>query len=207
MLVCMATQSERTASARSRLIAAASDLVAANGSANASLLEIGERAGMSRGAVNFHFGSKVALLEAVFAQASRECLQDSVLPDDLAALFLESHRAWFESTAGARFIPMLFAEGLATQAPALRAPLVALCHAWRVTILQSLQHLELAGGVRPDLDLQVEAALIVASLLGLVAQRMADPDFDLEGAYAVFGAAATARLQAPGAARSSTQVA
>src|ERR1700712_5578134 len=61
----MPTQVQRTASARRRLIAAATTLVAEQGVSNTSVAAIGERAGMSRGAVNFHFGSKDDLLTAV----------------------------------------------------------------------------------------------------------------------------------------------
>ena len=50
----MATQVERTASARRRLMQAAIELFAEQGVRGASVAAIGARAGMSRGAVNFH---------------------------------------------------------------------------------------------------------------------------------------------------------
>lgn len=61
----MATQQERTASARERIMDATELLVSQGGSAAASMGAIGEAAGMSRGAANFHFGSKEDLFRAL----------------------------------------------------------------------------------------------------------------------------------------------
>src|ERR1700712_4882719 len=68
----MPTQVQRTASARRRLIAAATILVAEQGVGNTSVAAIGDQAGMSRGAVNFHFGSKDELLTAVAEEVTAD---------------------------------------------------------------------------------------------------------------------------------------
>ncbi len=68
----MPTQVQRTAAARRRLIAATRELVAAQGVGNTSVAAIGELAGMSRGAVNFHFGSKDDLLVAVTEEVTSD---------------------------------------------------------------------------------------------------------------------------------------
>ncbi|WP_141014684.1 TetR/AcrR family transcriptional regulator [Nocardioides sambongensis] len=52
------TQAERSNESRRRLIEAAITLLAERGYAGASLAAIGERAGVSRGLVTHHFGSK-----------------------------------------------------------------------------------------------------------------------------------------------------
>lgn len=121
----MPTQLQRTAAARSRLIAAASELVAAHGSASTSVMQIGQRAGMSRGAVNFDFGSKVALLEAVLNDAVRRCEQTSTLPVDLKAFLDDCRESWFERPERTRLLAMLFVEALTTQNPVLKRPAAA----------------------------------------------------------------------------------
>lgn len=57
------TQAERRAETRTRVLDAATHLVAAHGSRAVSLAAVGEAAGYSRGIVNHHFGSKARLLE------------------------------------------------------------------------------------------------------------------------------------------------
>ena len=57
------TQAERRIAAKDGLLGAAAELFAAQGVAETSLAQIGERAGYSRGLANHHFGSKSELIE------------------------------------------------------------------------------------------------------------------------------------------------
>jgi AcrR family transcriptional regulator len=57
--------------ARARLLSAAARLFAARGLAAVGLREITAEAGVNLAAVNYHFGSKEKLLEAVFAERAR----------------------------------------------------------------------------------------------------------------------------------------
>jgi AcrR family transcriptional regulator len=60
------TQAERRESTRTALVAAARELFAAKGYAGAGREEIVERAGVTRGALQHHFGTKEDLFRAVF---------------------------------------------------------------------------------------------------------------------------------------------
>ena len=57
--------------ARTRILTAAARLFAARGLAGAGLREITAEAGVNLAAVNYHFGSKEGLLEALFAQRAK----------------------------------------------------------------------------------------------------------------------------------------
>ncbi|MFJ5549835.1 ScbR family autoregulator-binding transcription factor [Streptomyces sp. NPDC093225] len=62
---------QRALRTREALIRSAAEVVDRDGFTVASLTEISTRAGVSNGALHFHFGSKVALAEAVEAAAVR----------------------------------------------------------------------------------------------------------------------------------------
>lgn len=62
---------ERAARTRESLVLAAAEVFAAQGFAAASIAAISERAGVTSGAVQFHFDGKPALARAVEARAAR----------------------------------------------------------------------------------------------------------------------------------------
>ncbi len=70
------TNAEWTADTRRRLIAAARKLFAARGYAAVGTEEIGERAGLTRGALHYQFGDKRGLFVAVLEQVLRELVAD-----------------------------------------------------------------------------------------------------------------------------------
>jgi AcrR family transcriptional regulator len=85
------TQAERSATTRAALVAAARDVFGAQGFSGASREQIAERAGVTRGALYHHFGSKEGLFVAVCEEAEQQ-LVDRVATaamtasDPLAAL-------------------------------------------------------------------------------------------------------------------------
>ncbi|MEY2452821.1 MAG: hypothetical protein QOD92_2395 [Acidimicrobiaceae bacterium] len=66
------TQAERSATTRAALLAAARELFAADGFAATGREQIAERAGVSRGALYHHFGSKEKLFRAVVEELEVE---------------------------------------------------------------------------------------------------------------------------------------
>lgn len=64
------TQSERTASTRGRILAAARSLFVADGYETTTIADVLEAATVSKGALYHHFESKRAIAEAVFSDAS-----------------------------------------------------------------------------------------------------------------------------------------
>ena len=65
-------QADRTAATRAALIAAGRELFAARGYGDAGQEEIVERAGVTRGALAHHFGTKRGLFSAVVEQVERD---------------------------------------------------------------------------------------------------------------------------------------
>lgn len=66
------TQAERSAATRSALIAAARELFTARGFAGTGREEIVKLAGVTRGALHHHFGSKTELFRAVFEDVEQD---------------------------------------------------------------------------------------------------------------------------------------
>src|SRR4051795_10149024 len=63
------TQAERRAASETALLQAAAELIVEGGMERASLRNISERAGISRGMPAYHFGSKDGLVERLVEQA------------------------------------------------------------------------------------------------------------------------------------------
>ncbi len=74
----MATQAERRAATRRRLIDAARQRFAADGYDETSTEAIRQEAGVSRGAMYHHFASKREIFEAVFEEVSNETIHASL---------------------------------------------------------------------------------------------------------------------------------
>jgi AcrR family transcriptional regulator len=66
------TQAERSSSTRDALLAAGRSIFAEQGFAGAGQEEIVERAGVTRGALSYHFGTKKGLFEAVMSELHAE---------------------------------------------------------------------------------------------------------------------------------------
>src|SRR3954451_7909505 len=173
---------------RRRLVGAASRLFAERGYRDASVQAIGEAAGVSRGSIFWHFGSKEGLLLAVVEQAFARWEAETLVPNVGDAVGLEAvrrgldaHQAFLEADEGGaqRLFFVLFFEALGPR-PELLGRFVEL-HA----------HLrELAAGwlragrdVRDDVDADGAAAMLVGALGGVAYQRLANPALDLEATY------------------------
>ena len=76
------TQEERSAETRSKLIQAAIDVICAQGYANLTTSDIAAAAGVSRGALQHHFGARYDLIAAVNERLTNEML---ALGDELSA--------------------------------------------------------------------------------------------------------------------------
>ncbi len=182
----MATQAQRTALARRRLLDATAALIAEHGVANTSVAAIGERAEMSRGAANFHFGSKDALIVALAKEVSEEielqAERASARVSDPATLegvvdailgvqtdLLRTH------PERARLIEMLTYEA-SGPSPLLRNHFAAHYARLRERLGARLEELRELGAVRPDLDTAASAGVVIAICRGLAAQYLLAPD-------------------------------
>lgn len=207
----MATQVQRTASARRRLIAATRDLVAAQGVGSTSVAAIGERAGMSRGAVNFHFGSKDDLLVAVSEQVTSDwetqvvaALEDGLDLANTRQLIDTMLRAWLGELDvhpdRVRIVVMLIFEALGPS-PHLHEHFVALRRQLRDRVVAFVAEEQRAGRVAGSVDPQGFATLLCGLLLGVAVTHLLDPeDGGLTVAIDETRATLVARLRAPAAA-------
>lgn len=201
----MPTQVQRTASARRRLIAAATSLVAEQGVGNTSVAAIGERAGMSRGAVNFHFGSKDDLLTAVAEEVTADWETRAFaygMPEGAGfeaglTAMIDAHRADIEADDERfRIFAMLFFESLGPS-PHLHEHFAGLHRRVRSRMVDVTVGLQEAGFVRRDLDLDGFAVFIIGAFRGIAFQYLLDPGgVSLGAAYDEVREAIIARLRA-----------
>jgi AcrR family transcriptional regulator len=175
------TQADRRQASERRLLAAAAEVVATQGSARASFAEIAAVAGQSRSHPHYLFGSKANLLNALVADFSalyREevvgRIGDATGLDAIIAvvrLFIRSLRRPLTMT---RAFYVLLGESLST-APELRAglnryhrDLLALVRGW-------IEEGVAAGEIRDDIDPGPAAAAVVATVRGIGFLVLSDP--------------------------------
>lgn len=200
----MPTQVQRTASARRRLIAAATALVGEQGVGNTSVAAIGERAGMSRGAVNFHFGSKDELLTAVAEEVTAEwetrafqyAMPEGASFEEGLTAMIDAHRRDIAADDQRfRIFAMLFFESLGPS-PHLHEHFARLHRRVRARMVEVTVGLQQAGFVRTDLDNAAFATFVVGAFRGIAFQYLLDPDeVSLEGAYGEVRESILARLR------------
>lgn len=182
----MATQAQRTALARRRLLDATAALIAEHGVANTSVAAIGERAEMSRGAANFHFGSKddlvLALAEEVSAsieeQAARASAQvaDQCTVAELVDAILGVQAELLRTDpARARLIEMLTYEA-SGPSPLLRSHFARHYGRLQERLGARLEELRSQGVVRADLNAHAAAGTVIALCRGVAVQHLLAPD-------------------------------
>lgn len=172
------TQAERRAESDSRMLRAATQLIAKHGSAGVSLAKIGVAAGYSRGLPTERYGSKSRLLEAVI-DASDAWFQRRLAArlDGLAGLasLRERIRAHLETVRESR-VPtvalfLLIIDSAATL-PELRPRVQRLNERWRLGILRDLESARASGTLPEDLDIERHALLILSAMHGVAVQAL-----------------------------------
>lgn len=182
----MPTQVQRTASARRRLIAATRELVAAQGVSNTSVAAIGERAGMSRGAVNFHFGSKDELLVAVSREVTSDwetqalgAIDSGLDLGSTEALIDVLLRAWLGELDvhpdRVRIVVMLVFESLGPS-PHLHEHFLELRRRVSGQIVAFIEAQQREGKVAASVDPAGFATFLLGVMFGVAVQHLSDPD-------------------------------
>ncbi len=177
------SKAEQTARARSRLLRATLDLIGERGYQRASLAAIGERAGYSRGVVNFHFGSKAALLatlvEEMFERWSRTAIgpvtDASNTIDAMCASVASVRDQASEAPVESRAFYLLLFEALGPL-PELRPRFAALHESIRRGTADRIRAGIEAGHVRSDIDPDAQAALQLGAIRGIMYQWLLDPE-------------------------------
>lgn len=175
------TQAQRRAESDRRLLRATAELVVERGIEGASLAEIGRRAGYSHSLVHQRFGSKDALIERLNEEAVR--------------LFTTSTLGRVGRTHGAaavRIVAETYLDLVHGPDPVARVHLIVWSEAvaegsakrpyranWDRLFRSSLEALVVAGiadgSIRPDLDPEAAAVLILGLLRGVSLQLLLDP--------------------------------
>ena len=177
------SKAEQTARARTRLLQATLDLIAERGYQRASLAAIGERSGYSRSVVNFHFGSKAALLatlvESMYERWSRATIgpisEASNAVDAICTAFVSVRDQALGSPDESRAFYLLLFEALGPL-PELRPRFAALHDSIREQSAGRIRAGIEAGDIRPDVDPDAQAVLMVGAIRGVMYQWLLAPE-------------------------------
>lgn len=173
-------QAARREAAEQRLLDAAIRLIAARGIKGTTLGDVGEAAGYSSGLTAHHYKSKEGLLKAVAREIHRrfgQAIADAALPEPGLERLVAGVDLYlsFGDTASARTLALLQKEALTAQSE-YRGILRRFD---RQSIDGLARHIEAGierGEIRPGLNPQVEATLILATLRGVRMQWLQAPD-------------------------------
>lgn len=185
------SQEERRRLTSDRLMAAAVELFAEKGFSATTLAQIGARAGYSRETVRLRFGTKLALLEALYGRGyeqrllaplqdeSRDGLQQALgVADELAAL------ARTDETF-LRVVYMVNFESLSS-VPEFRPASARWVHEIEAAMADAFQRGIEDGSVRPDLNCREEASQWVATAIGLAFRWLQEPNRDHAADHAAY---------------------
>ncbi len=193
---------DRADAARAALIEAASALFAERGYHDSSVAEIGARAGVSRGLVNHHFGSKENLLAAVIEAHIRDWEQGVVAPAIAGKRGLTALRAIIFAhleLAKERPTHLLLLYRLMSEAADPRNTIdrefAALHRRWRELGRHWWDEGVEAGEIDPAIDQDTNASLIIGAVRGMTFDWLTAPGaFDLDAAYEQFWSMLVASL-------------
>ncbi len=180
--------------ARQALIEAASALFAERGYHDSSVAAIGERAGVSRGLVNHHFGSKENLLDAVIETHIHEWEHDVVGPAIAGKRGLPALRAMLFAhleLAERRPEYLLLLYRLMGEATDPRndigAAFAAVHKRWRELGRHWWDEGVEDGEIDPAIDQDANASLIIGAVRGVTFDWLTAPgSFDLTASYEQF---------------------
>lgn len=185
------SHAERRREAEAAILKAALRIIAKRGLDQLTLAEAGVTAGYSRALPAHYFGSREALMVAVaedVARSYRARLRSAErlnAPKSLGSL-LENVAFYIDDSRGSASRLRGFYEVLnaGLRHPALAPAIAALNADSAAGFARSIKAAQAAGEVRADLDADIEGALVVGALRGVMAQWLvARPgSFDLDKA-------------------------
>jgi len=191
MSAAPSVKQQQSARSRTALIEAATTLFAERGFRETSVQAIGDRAGVSRGSIFWHFGSKEGLLWAVVKQSFEAWEAEVLVPDVGTAIGVEAirralsaHRRFLTERGEAlRLFYVLMFEALGPH-PELVREFAALHARLRELTVGWIREAIDAGEIRDDVDPASVVIFITGALGGLAYQWLLDPGgFDLGRVY------------------------
>jgi AcrR family transcriptional regulator len=173
----MMVKQVRAARTRRSLICAAAEVFAADGYAMASLPSISRRAGVSAGALHFHFASKDALakeVESAAADSVEKVVERcrSVADSSLQSLVHATHRLMFAVASDA-----VVRAGFQLSVDPSRKAGAGLLQWWSGWVHDVVVEARLAGELADDVSPEGVAAVIVGSTVGFEALGSLDRDW------------------------------
>lgn len=185
------TQGERTEASKRVLLDATMRVLAEEGYRNTTVARIQDVAGVSRGLVGYHFGSKHGLMEAVIT-AIRDSYISQVLDAqrqqdlpglDAIVLMIDSYLSRLgQNPTPAKVMLVLSLESVG-ELPELRGAMRTRLAEMRQEFAEWLVRGVDDRTVHPDVDPAATAAYLEGVLRGITLQFLIDPDgFDLDDA-------------------------
>lgn len=176
------TQVERRAESERRLLDVTAKLIAARGTSGASFTEIARAAGCSRALPHYLFGTKTGLLQALVKHVVDQFLENVLEPElhgrggltavmTTVRVFLRSLERPRHKT---RAVYVLIGEALAGRRE-LRPTLNAHHRAIRALLEGWIREGMQGGEIRPDVDPEAQAALILGTMRGVGLQVLSEP--------------------------------
>jgi len=197
------TRSEKQAATRTALLDSAAEVFTRRGYEAATVEEIAESAGFSRGAFYSNYDSKEELFLTIIESQIDGRLQE------IAAAFQEGETAGDRIRSGGRFLDSLVVKdrqwcllymefwARAVRDPKLRRRFAAQYDAWRTGIAQIIESQSEQLGIEVDAPPYELASALIALFEGQVLQRMIDPKRFDEGFFTRLLLRFFSRLGAP----------
>ncbi len=174
---------KKSAISAAQIVAAATRVIARQGYARTSLNDIAREAGMSKGAVHYHYPTKEALVTKVLETATDAVAERTKSAwqaggnDPIEALRASVRELWAVRTSGSeevRVVSDLLAQALHDET--LRPQLAAY---YRFASTQTTEYLIVvlaSYGLRPRVSPELVPRLLLGLLDGLLLQVFVDPD-------------------------------
>ena len=175
----------RGTATRSRIMAAAVELVAERGWGAVTTRAVAERAGVNQGLVHYHFESVDALLREAVIGALETSMGEAAGPledPDFARAIagtLEAIEAFDPGSPAAALMAEAFVRAI--RDPFLAQPVVAGLHSFRQLIAARVDQAIADGEALPDLAGPAFPTILTALLDGLLVHRIVDPSTDIAG--------------------------
>jgi AcrR family transcriptional regulator len=195
------TQEGRRNEAEQKLLAAAAELIGEIGPAGVTLVNIGQRAGYSRGLATHYFGTKGAMMRRL-VDAVTDQFQVSIFvertSDSAIGQLLNLVDVYFHTVAEMRPVNrarlVLWADAVTTPSPDVRPAMIAADREFRTALIAGIDAGIQSGEYPPDVDASGLATVIIAMLRGTALESLLDNDVDLQACRTEVEKLLTARL-------------
>jgi AcrR family transcriptional regulator len=172
---------KKSEASRRQVVEAAIRALAARGFARTSVNDIADAAGMSKGAVHYHFARKADLIAyvlerclAVTQDRLRQAWDGAGAPTDkIRRALREMRERWREGGPELRVMADLMAQGVHDEA--LRAPVAEMFKKTRSELITHLIDSLTSMGLKPKIPAHIIPRLLLATLDGLALHDFFDP--------------------------------